>query len=305
MSANAAHDAIGPGFLSHLVARHQRPATMVQSAVLERRRPGIFEPRSPASATTLDIVETTVAPGAALFSRAAVPAPQAPSHLPRVSAAATPAQTNAAITAASPVVSRAQMPAAPRAAPLAEAAPAPTTPHKPRGTPSVATPSPRDEAVRATPVQGPASRAVTVSAPALAPTSPQPSVTLPQTTAMRGVQTVRVEQSRFESRTTVVARSIEKYRDPPALSTPTPTLKLPPRLASSAAPPTPVAHPARSAALLAAPAPISPAPVQVSIGRVEIRASAATPPPAVPRSAVSKPQLSLDEYLQQRHGNGR
>lgn len=301
MSANASHDVIGQGFLSHLVARNQRPASMVQGAVLERRRPGIFEPRSPASATTLDFVETTVAPGAALFSRAAVPAPQAPSHLPPVSVVATPTQASAAITAASPVASLAQMPAAPQA----EAARAPTTPHKPRGTPSAATPSPRDKAVRETPVERPASRALALSAPALAPTSPQPSVTLPQATAMRGVQTVRVEQSRVESRTTVVERTIQKYRDPPAPSTPTPTLKLPPRLASSAAPRTPVAHPARIAALLAAPAPIAPAPVQVSIGRVEIRAIAATPPPAVPRSAVSKPQLGLDEYLQQRHGNGR
>lgn len=125
--------------------------------------------------------------------------------------------------------------------------------------------------------------------------------------SVRGTQIVRVESSRLESRTTVIERDIDRHRDAsaPAPATPASTLKPPPRLAHSEASKAPVAHPVRSAALQAMPVPAAPAAVQVSIGRVEIRGFAGAAAPAPARSAAAKPQLGLDEYLQQRHGNGR
>ena len=281
----------------------------MQTPILERRRPGIFEPRAPVAGTALDIAATTVAPSADSFSRAAAPAPQPPSPMPCAAAAGalmpTP-QIATAITATSPLASPPQIAAASRAAHLAAPSPTPAMADKPGGTASVATRSPRGKAARETSAVRPASLALPQPGPVLSPASPLPTITPPLAVAVRSAQTVRVEPSRLESRTTVVARGSDKHRDRPASAATTPMLKTPPRLASREASRTPVAHPVRSAAMLAAPAPVTPAPVQVSIGRVEIRGIAAgTPPPAASHSAVSKPQLSLDAYLQQRHGNGR
>jgi hypothetical protein len=78
----------------------------------------------------------------------------------------------------------------------------------------------------------------------------------------------------------------------------------PPRLPVSTASTTAVAHPARRAHGSHAPAPTlaSPPPVQVSIGRIEIRAAAA-PAPARPAAASQSPALTLDDYLRRRHGD--
>jgi hypothetical protein len=78
----------------------------------------------------------------------------------------------------------------------------------------------------------------------------------------------------------------------------------PPRLPVSTASTTAVAHPARRAHGSHAPAPTlaSPPPLQVSIGRIEIRAAAA-PAPARPAAASQSPALTLDDYLRRRHGD--
>jgi hypothetical protein len=77
----------------------------------------------------------------------------------------------------------------------------------------------------------------------------------------------------------------------------------PPRLPVSTASTTAVAHPARRAHGSHAPAPTlaSPPPVQVSIGRIEIRAAA--PTPARPAVVSQSPALTLDDYLRRRHGD--
>ena len=280
----------------------------MQIPTLERRRPGIFEPRAPVAATALDIAETRVAPSASSFSRATTPTPQAPSPVPRAAAAGPlvpTTQAATAITAASPMVSPPQIPTPSRAAQPAAPPPNLAIADKPRGAASVATRSPRRDAADTASAVPPTSRTRQQPGPVLSPTSPLPTIIPPQAITVRSARTVRVEHSRLESRTTVVERGSDKHRDPPAPATPTLRLNTPPRLASREASRTPVAHPVRSAAMLAAPAPVTPAPVQVSIGRVEIRGIAGTAPPAASHSAVSKPQLSLDAYLQQRHGNGR
>ena len=307
MSADLPHDALGQGFLGHLVERVQPKTTQMQIPTLERRRPGIFEPRAPVAATALDIAETRVAPSASSFSRATTPTLQAPSPVPRAAAAGPlvpTTQAATAITAASPMVSPPQIPTPSRAAQPAAPPPNLAIADKPRGAASVATRSLRRDAADTASAVPPTSRTRQQPGPVLSPTSPLPTIIPPQAITVRSARTVRVEHSRLESRTTVVERGSDKHRDPPAPATPTLRLNTPPRLASREASRTPVAHPVRSAAMLAAPAPVTPAPVQVSIGRVEIRGIAGTPP-AASHSAVSKPQLGLDEYLQQRHGNGR
>lgn len=126
---------------------------------------------------------------------------------------------------------------------------------------------------------------------------------------------VRIERSvHVESRTHehVVESRIEPPPSPlhaPAPPAPTapmsiPTMPVPPRIARVEAAPSAVAHPGRTA--LHAPAPrasMFPAPVQVSIGRIEIRAQGGTPATAR-KTASAAPRLGLDDYLRQRHGSG-
>ena len=348
MSANAHHDAAGLGFLGHLVGRTQLRATQSPLPILERRRPGIFEPRTHAPATTLDLVETAGAANVSDTSslrRTAAPAaqPAAPTTHSAIPAASLPSMTTAPdrIRPATPAPA-----AAIATEPRIDAAP-------------IAPRSARSKITRDTSTGRAAASTPSPSAAVVSPTSPSPTIAAPPTMAaasmrgtqivrvepsrleshlksrttvierevdrrrnasaaapapptmsaasMRGTQIVRVEPSRVESRTTVIERDIDRHRNAsaPAPAAPASTLKTPPRLAHSEASKAPVAHPVRSAAMQAMPAPAAPAPVQVSIGRVEIRgfAGAAAPTPA--RSAASKPQLGLDEYLQQRHGNSR
>jgi hypothetical protein len=53
------------------------------------------------------------------------------------------------------------------------------------------------------------------------------------------------------------------------------------------------------------PAPPPPPAIQVTIGRVEVRAVSAPPPTAAPRSRPADPMLSLDDYLKQKDGRSR
>lgn len=297
MSANAHHDAAGLGFLGHLVGRTQLRAMQSPLPILERRRPGIFEPRTQVPATTLDLVETADAADVSDTSSLRRPA------------------TPAAQTAAQPTH---------RTMPTASLPPMTTAPDRIRpATPATAAAVATEPRIDAVPIAPRSARskiareAATVRAAAPAPsaaavsaTSPSPTIIAPPPMAagsMRGTQIVRVEPSRLESRTTVVEREVDRRRDASATApaAPASTLKTPPRLAHSEASKAPVAHPVRSAAMQAMPAPAAPAPVQVSIGRVEIRGYAGAAAPAPARSAASKPQLGLDEYLQQRHGNSR
>jgi hypothetical protein len=309
MSAESPRDAVGGGFLGHLVARLQPRASQTAMPTLERRRPGIFEPRGPTPAAALDLMETTVAPSASSLTRATPPPVQSSAHASRGPTIGTPSpapQTPPVATIARSTAAQALVNAAPRAAHPAAQPPALAMPSKPQpDTTTVAVRSPRRKAARETPASRPAAPASSMPATAPSQASRGPASEPPQTIAVRSAQIVRIEQSRLESRTTVVEREVDKHRHAPAPAVPVQALKTPPRLANSEAPRMPVAHPVRSAAMLAAPAPVAPAPVQVSIGRVEIRGVSGASAHATPRSAASKPQLGLDEYLRQRHGNDR
>lgn len=299
MSANAHHDAAGLGFLGHLVGRTQLRATQSPLPILERRRPGIFEPRTHVPATTLDLVETAGAADVSDTSSLRPPAAPAVQPTSPTTHRAMPTVLPPPITTAldhiqvatpSPV-------AAVAAEPRIDAAP-------------IAPRSARSKITRDTSTGRAAASTPSPSAAAVSATSPSPTIAAPppvSAASMRGTQIVRVEPSRLESRTTVIERDIDRHRNAsaPAPAAPVSTLKTPPRLAHSEASKAPVAHPVRSAALQAMPAPAAPAPVQVSIGRVEIRGFAGATAPIPARSAASKPQLGLDEYLQQRHGNSR
>jgi hypothetical protein len=306
MSTDAPQVAAGRSFLGNLVERTQQRASPTPLPILERRRPGIFEPREPSPANRLDITETTLVPSASSFTRVAEPAMQPPAPAPRAHAlgvAAPTPPTAANVATARPLASPPPLTATSSAAHRAAPSPPPAMATKPRAdATTAATRSPRNKIARDTPVPRPAVLAPERSGPALSAPSPA-AIAAPSAISARSTQVVRVERSRLEPRTTVVERAIDTHRDAPTPAAPAPKLTPPPRLASREAPRSPVAHPARSAAVLAAPpAPAAPAPVQVSIGRVEIRGLASAP--AATRSAAPKPQLGLDEYLRQRHGNG-
>ncbi|MBL0163866.1 MAG: hypothetical protein IPP82_09570 [Xanthomonadales bacterium] len=292
MSSDVAHDTVGRGFLGNLVERTQGPTTALQMPMLERRRPGIFEPRASGSAQPLERIETVIRPDTSTFAPAMAPstAPQSTRATPKATSSATvPAPVNSAAPA--PIGPARRMPATAHVAHIAAPAPVAATTATPPGEPIAASRRTRGKTVdessprRGTPM----------------PASPPAAIAPMQAVqAARSPQVTRIEQSRLESRTTLIEREIEKHRDAPASP-----LKTPPRLTNREAPRAPVAHPVRSAALLATPAVVAPAPVQVSIGRVEIRGLAGAPAAAAPRRAAAKPQLGLDEYLQQRHGKGR
>ena len=344
MSANAHHDAAGLGFLGHLVGRTQLRATQSPLPILERRRPGIFEPRTHVAATTLDLVETAgaadvsdtsslrrpaapaVQPTAPATHRAmptvlppptttaldrirvATPAPAAAvAAEPRIDAALiAPRSARSKITRDASTDRAAASAPSPAAAAVSATSPSPTIAAPPpvsaasmRGTQIVRVEPSRLES-RTTVIEREVDRRRDASAAAPAPPTMAAA-------SMRSTQIVRVEPSRVESRTTAIEREVDRHRNAsaPAPEAPVSTLKTPPRLAHSEASKAPVAHPVRSAAMQAMPAPAAPAPVQVSIGRVGIRGFAGATAPIPARSAASKPQLGLDEYLQQRHGNSR
>ena len=308
MSAERPHGALDGGFLGHLVARLQPRASRIAMPTLERRRPGIFEPRGPAPAATRDFTETTVAPDASPFTGAPSPV-HPPAHASRGSAIGTPSpspQIPVAAKTARSTAAQASVTTASRIAHTDARAPALEIPPKLQADASpVAARSPRSTPARETPPLRAASHAPPVPDSTPSQASRLPAISSPQAIAVRSAQIVPVEQSRLESRTTVVEREVDKHRDAPASVAPVPMLRTPPRLAHGETFNAPVAHPVRSAAMLATPAPLAPAPVQVSIGRVEIRGFSNAQAPASTKPAAPNPRLGLDEYLQQRHGNGR
>ena len=309
MSVERPHGGIDGGFLTHLVVRIQPRASQTAMPTLERRRPGIFEPRGTSPATTLDLMETTVAPSASSFATAPTPTIQPPAHASRGSAISTPSlapQMSAAVKNATSTAVQAPVKTAPRITHIAAPTPALAIPAKPQAdTSTVGARSPRSKAVRETPPSRAAAHAPPMPDSTPSQASRLPAINSPQAIAVRSAQIVRVEQSRLESRTTVVEREVDKHSDTPASVAPVPMLRTPPRLAHGETFNAPVAHPVRSAAMLATPAPLAPAPVQVSIGRVEIRGFSNAQAPASTKAAAPNPRVGLDEYLQQRHGNGR
>ncbi len=311
MSADRSHGAIDLGFLGHLVERTQPQATPMRTPILERRRPGIFEPRAPVAAAALDIEETTVEPRVSSLTRAAAPAMQAPSYAPQAPTSDTPSPMlkTTARAVAENVAAPAPRIAAPSSSAHTTQPPSlPVKTRKFRDTADAATRNSQSNVARETPAKrhpATAPRQIDSTSP-MAPL--RPKIVAPPTMTTRSEKIVRVEHSKLESRTTIIEREIDKHRDPSTSAAHAPMLVAPPRLANSEAQKAPVAHPVRSAAMIAAPSPQSmpvPTPVQVSIGRIEIRGYAGATASVAPRSAAPKPQLGLDEYLQQRHGTGR
>jgi len=294
---------LAEGFLGQLARRLD-----AAEPVLQRRQPARFEPVQPWTGDVAGPAETTPA-GRSAADDAAVPV--APLPLPRAERAA--------------ATSRAASPAA--AAPVAR--PSDAAAH-------ASARSPRGEGEAA-------SRAVAVPAPPpLAPPAIAESIRPPRETLVRDTRVV-VERSvpAPSPPAAAVARPMPAPSPPPradARAAPAPVaawapMRLPaldatlgaprnekaapPRaadtgaLARPAAPPraplAPVAASARRAARSpdapARPAPAALPPIEVTIGRVEIRAVAPAPAPARPARAAG-PRLSLDDYLRQRDGGG-
>jgi hypothetical protein len=130
-----------------------------------------------------------------------------------------------------------------------------------------------------------------------------PSLWRPQRVAdspVMGPHASRRQQAAEAVEPTLLRRPRPAPTEPTPLPPPVPALPLPPRLPATQLAATPVAHPARRAALPAA----AETPVYVTIGSVEIRAHA---PAAAPQRPTSRPVASaavpsLDAYLRQRHG---
>lgn len=316
MSKGAPHDTADSGFLGHLIARNRPHVAQAPLPTLERRRPGLFEPRTrmPATAldTTLDKRETRVRPSLSSAASDGAPAmrhaePASSTRIPAVSAPPPSPPRNrtgetSATTSAPPQPATATV-RTEQAVVKAPALAMPTMPQTDRAL--SATRLPRRPDICDSSMRDRSSIAVAASSAVVSKASSPDAIVAPQTLSTRETQIVRVEQSQRESRT-IIERERDKQRDMPSTADVAPRLNAPSRLTRSEASSAPVAHPARSAAMLApAAAPPAPAPVHVSIGRVEIRSLTSAAAPAASRSTTSKPQLGLDEYLQQRHGSGR
>ncbi|MBX9403076.1 hypothetical protein K4L06_17340 [Lysobacter sp. BMK333-48F3] len=305
-----AADAVADGFLGRLVARARHEAPL-----LSRRRPSLFEPR-PGSSAASESIETI-----ATEAPAAVPARNEPT---RREDAAPASRATAAATA---IAGESQTPAL--AAPSWPAPVFASTPASPAFATAVRNAPPIGEHAAIQALErgigaveaGPATTALP------APAWQSPGAPLPERRdpAIRHERIERVERSerieRIEraARIEQVPQTIQTGAAPASLatlraaahgdgvlreSTAAPAaLALPPRLPAARAPaptqPT-VASPGRAAAM--APAAAIPAPVQVSIGRLEVRAVAAAPIATAPKPGAREPRLALEDYLRQRHG---
>jgi hypothetical protein len=294
-----------PSFLDRLVAR-ATPAQHADASVLERRRPGLFEPRGgvvpsvPVGEATEDIAVSPTMPHAA-------PMPVPPlhsvhAHAPSPAAAVVAmASTAASPSPAIPVPPRLSSP--PASLPTTSEPPPSPSPIEHAPSPGRAAPS-----HEVAPSPAPSVRTVARTQADEVPRPPRAQRDAPPSSQVRIERSVRVESSTHER---VVESRIEPSASPLRVPTPpAPTAPMPmpapppPRVARMEAAQSAVAHPGRTA--LHAPAPrtsMSPAPVQVSIGRIEIRAQGGTPA-ASRKTASPAPRLGLDDYLRQRHGSG-
>ena len=314
MSARGRHDGmgIGAGFLGHLAARVQPRATHAPLSTLERRRPGLFEPRTRPSGTSLDIVDmvdTVAGPVAPSHPQQAVPAAspgisEMRMHAVSVTSALSP--TPASLrhsTQSTPTQQFSALPPINVPAGQVLSSMKPAVIQAETSIPAVG--SARHHLIAEVRTNRRVGSSATQQPEARGPTAPHAAVAAPQLIAARSVEKTRVERSLLESKTTVIERAIVKQRDTPAPASAASPVRRPPRIVRSEATPAPVAHPARSAAMLATPTTPTPAPVQVSIGRVEIRGFASAAKPDTSRSTPPTPKLGLEQYLQQRHGSGR
>lgn len=292
-----------PSFLDRLVAR-AAPAQRADAPVLERRRPGLFEPRggvvpsAPVGEATEDIAVSPTMPHAAPMP--VPPLPSVHAHAPSPAAAVVAmASTATAPSPAIPVPPRLSSP--PASLPTTSEPPPSPSPIEHASSPGRAAPS-----HEVAPSPAPSVRAVARTQADDMPRPPRAQRDAPPSSQVRIERSVRVESRTHE-------RVVESRIGPPAspLRAPTPPaptapmpMPAPPRVARMEAAQSAVAHPGRTA--LHAPAPrasMSPAPVQVSIGRIEIRAQGGTPVSSR-KAASPAPRLGLDDYLRQRHGSG-
>jgi len=288
-----------PGYLAQLVER-----VLPSVPPLQRRQPALFEPAQPRA-------------GAGLHEAAAEVAAEAPAQRPRADAPGAPPMPmirdrplpspepppyrRDALAAAPPP--RAEMPNAPevvvrhetttwvREAPRVDAsfrsAPPAVTPGTRAATSAPAvTPTALQE--RAPERRAPAPLA---AAPAVGARTPVPHAAVPPAEPTRRAVPVRDE-----------APLSRRTREP---ASPPPPPQARPRASSPPAPSRAASRAAVQAALRQSgpPPPRDLAPVEVTIGRVEVRAVAA--PPSAARGARPAPRLSLEQYLDDRNGDRR
>lgn len=294
--------ALQEDFLSRLVARAEQ-----RMPLLSRRRPGLFEPRE----TQVEMPEAPV-DGEIPVRTAAMPQPTDAGAPPmrRASSSLDPLEPLSLPRVDTPLpgpaerLDRPSMPSSRHEETAAVASAQPMLPQPsslqavPRAQPTIA-----DSPLPAPRMTMPASM------PAEHPSRPA-SDAIPMPATARSIE--RIESLHSETRTHIVERTFERIRETASIA---PSgeqpgreelqrLRDPGRLTQAHAGDGPrVADPVRAAALAPPPA-APPPPVQVSIGRVEIRARVAPPATAAP-AASRRPRLALDDYLQQRHGDGR
>ncbi|ALN80943.1 hypothetical protein [Lysobacter antibioticus] len=292
------------GFLDRVVAR-----TRQQAPLLTRRRPSLFEPRSP-SGPAPDIVETIVA--------APEPAPMAslarPSaideHVQVENAPALP-RSETALPVAAPTLTIAASAPAPLSVPATLSAPkgSPYRRHNPAihdESGSAAQRHPQARANRSRPI-GPTDVA---DAPESKPRSER-SDHVERVARVEHIERVerltRIEHTRSQAqagaaRAATALHTHEQGAEPQRLSVPA-ALPSPMSRRRDAAPAAPVANPGRAAAMSLAPVASSPAPIHVTIGRLEVGAVApsATAGASAP-GPTREPKLGLDDYLRRRHG---
>ncbi|WP_421566987.1 hypothetical protein [Stenotrophomonas sp. PD6] len=265
------------GLLQRLVDRVQGPA----DTALRRRRPSVFETRDsvPSSLMAFDAVGAPPLPVPPARSEGGIVHSHEIRYHPRADAQpASRAQSAEGVTTQ------------------------PTTAAHPTQTALPAPPSLRP--LPAPPTAAEARRNV----PAVAPSAvaPNPSVQRPQRRPDSPVlerHAPRRQPAAEPVDPTPLRRARPMPTEPAPSPPPVPALPLPPRLPATQRAATPVAHPARRAALPAA----TDTPVHVTIGSVEIRAHAPAPAPQRPasRTASGTAVPSLDAYLRQRHGGPR
>jgi len=272
-------------FLRHMVERARGLGER-----LERRRPALFESRRPPSPA-----EDGLAIDDEISTGARTPSLPLSTHAAMATA---PEAASVAVPAESPLPASGSMttPPPPCALPpppsvsltIPPPAPIAARPHEPPATlrieaaPTITNHARRPAEAVPSPRIPPSSRAA-VAPPAASPMPMHEVTPSPRSERLREPRRTEPNSRRDTSRTEL---------PPPA--------RLPARAEIAGT----VAHPARRASVANTLAAAPPAPVQVSIGRVEIRAATA-PPPARTRDPSRSPALTLDDYLRRRHGDRR
>lgn len=316
----------GPSFLGQLLARAQ--PTRVDASVapgaagasrtmalpaLERRRPSLFESRAGTPTTRPDIDLTDEAIDAPLSRPMSSAHDRPPTFAPtHDSAPPSSPQPSMPGTLVAPPSTSMPTGMAPRAAQPIEREVASSrssaVPHADDDTPTRPARLRADAASEQRPTRAEPRTSASPRDPHHA-TAPRSRDVQREAAAPVAPARVVVERTRIETHTRVHERTSPSAA--PAPRTParegapaSAPLRTPPRVVLAQAPTRAVAHPSRSA--LHAPAAPGPAPVQVSIGRIEIRAAAGAGTPAAgTRRQTNAPRLGLDDYLRQRHGSGR